>query len=45
MDLGCEVLENENMSKHTSFLIGGPADIFIEVSNKEALKKIISIAQ
>ena len=45
MDLGCKVLENEDMSKHTSFLIGGPADIFIEVSNKEALKKIINITQ
>lgn len=34
----------EPMCKHTSFKIGGPADIFIYVNTEEELKKIIDIA-
>lgn len=36
---------NEPMSKHTSFKIGGPADIFIKVDNIEELKYILEIAK
>lgn len=34
---------NEPMSQHTSFRIGGPADIFIEVGDEEELRKIVSL--
>ena len=35
---------NEPMSKHTSFKIGGPADIYVRANNLEELKYIIEIA-
>lgn len=38
--LGADVLENEPMSRHTTFKIGGPADIFITLKNTETLLKI-----
>ncbi len=34
------VLFNESMSSHTSFRIGGPADVFVTPQNLEELKKI-----
>ena len=37
------VLKNEPMSKHTSFKIGGPADLFVIVNNSTELKKILTI--
>lgn len=36
---------NENMSKHTSIKIGGPADIFIKVKTIEELKHILEISK
>lgn len=39
------VFVNEPMSKHTSFKIGGVADIFAKVKNIKELKHIIKIAQ
>jgi len=36
---------NENMSKHTSIKIGGPADIFIKVKTVEELKYILGLAK
>ena len=36
---------NEPMSKHTSFKIGGPAEIFIKIQNIEELKKIIELSK
>lgn len=39
--LNCEVYENEPMNKHTSFLIGGTADVFIVVKNTHALEEIL----
>ena len=39
------VLINEPMSKHTSFKIGGPADIFIVVNDLEELKHVLKIAK
>lgn len=46
----CETLNiehkvNENMSKHTSFKIGGCADIYICPHSKEELKEIILLAK
>ena len=36
-----DILLNEPMSKHTSFHIGGNADIFINVTNIETLKYVL----
>lgn len=41
--LDCTVLRNEPMSNHTSFKIGGPADLFIEVDTEQSLLEIINI--
>jgi len=35
----------EPMSKHTSFKVGGPADIFVKVKTVEELKYVIQIAK
>lgn len=39
------IFQNEPMSKHTTFKIGGPADLYIKVKTIEELKLIISIAK
>ena len=39
------VFLNEPMSKHTTFRIGGPADLFIKVQNLEELEHIIKICK
>lgn len=39
------VLLNEPMSKHTSFKIGGTADIFVVVNNLEELIYVINVAK
>ena len=36
-------LVDEPMSKHTSFRIGGPADLFAEVSNETELKAVLAL--
>lgn len=41
---GCLVLKDEPMSRHTTFQIGGPADLFIAVKDIIALKDIIRTA-
>ncbi len=38
-----KVLKNEMMSKHTSFKVGGPVDLFITVETIEQLKDTIKI--
>ena len=40
-----KIYKNELMSKHTSFKIGGPAEYFILIDNKEQLKNIIKFAK
>ena len=35
---------NEPMKKHTSFKIGGPADVFAKINTIEELKELLSIA-
>lgn len=40
-----DVLIDEPMSLHTSFRIGGPADVFCEVHSIDALKSIIDICR
>lgn len=39
------ILLDEPMSKHTSFRIGGPADIFIRAKSKEEMKIILQFAK
>lgn len=41
--LSCTVLLNESIKKHTSFKIGGNADVFIYVNNIESLKIILGL--
>lgn len=40
--LGCVCREKEPMSLHTSFNIGGPADLFIEIVSKETLSSLVT---
>lgn len=42
---GCEVRADEPMKNHTSFKIGGTADLFVTVSNKEQLDFVIRFAR
>ena len=37
------IFKNEPMKKHTSFKVGGPADLFITVETTEQLKDTIKI--
>ena len=34
-----EILENEPLYKHTTFKVGGPARMFVNVKDVESLKK------
>ena len=36
---------NEPMSRHTSFKTGGPCDLFVEVTDKDELQTLITIAK
>ena len=40
-ELGCQVLVNEPLAKHTTFKIGGPADLFIKIFSINSLKVIL----
>ena len=40
-----QILENEFMSKHTSFKVGGPARYFVKASSIESLKNALSFAR
>ena len=39
------ILYNEDMKKHTTFKIGGPAECFIKIKTKEELKEILKFAK
>ena len=41
--LGFECFENELMTCHTTFNIGGPADLFVEVSDVNKLPEILKV--
>ncbi len=43
--IGCELLINEPMSRHTTFKIGGNADFFIKADTAEQLKKILNVCK
>lgn len=36
-----KILYNERMSKHTTFKVGGPAEVFIKIDNIDDLKEIL----
>jgi UDP-N-acetylmuramate dehydrogenase len=38
-----QILTDENMSAHTTFRIGGAADVFIEINNESELKNVLQI--
>lgn len=40
-----KVLLNEPMSKHTSFKVGGNADVFVKVNNVQDLQYIINLVK
>ena len=39
---GCNYTENESMSEHTTFRIGGPADLFVVPTTVEGLSAVVS---
>ena len=43
-NVGCEVCRDEPMSRHTTFKIGGPVDLFIQVNSWEAIQKLYQSA-
>lgn len=43
-EAGCRVLRNEPMSLHTTFKIGGPAELFLTVFDREAVQKVYRAA-
>lgn len=40
-----QIYLNESMKKHTTFKIGGPADIFVKVKTIQELKHVINVAK
>ena len=38
-----QILVNENMSAHTTFRVGGGADIFVEINQEDALEKVLGV--
>ena len=45
LPFGCKILQNEPLSGHSSFKIGGAADFFIEIPNEAALMEFLKIAR
>ena len=43
--LGAFCIQNEPMSKHTSFSVGGPADLFITAENAGIMTKLLPLAE
>lgn len=41
---GCEVRRQEFMNKHTTFKIGGPAELFLIVHSEKALQRVMAFA-
>lgn len=42
---GCDVLRDEPMSRHTTFRIGGPADLFLTVNDRAGLRNLCQQAE
>ena len=45
ISLHCDVRNQESMRKHTTFKIGGPADLFIVVNDVQALQSVYTAAK
>jgi len=43
--LGDQVFLNEPMSKHTSFRVGGPAQVLVKPSNREEIRMVLAVCQ
>ncbi len=43
--IGCDVIADEPMKNHTSFKIGGNADLFVTVNNKKQLSDVLALAE
>ena len=43
-ELKIEYVKNEPMNRHTTFKIGGNADVFVKVKNEDELRLILSLA-
>lgn len=43
--LGLEVSQNKSLANYTSWKVGGPAEYFVEVANKQQLSQAIKCAQ
>ena len=39
------VTEQESMNKHTSFAIGGPADVFVQPATREEIRSAVYCAK
>ena len=44
-EMGCDYLENEPMRLHTTFKIGGPADVFAQPETEEQLCRTIALCK
>lgn len=42
---GIKFLEHEDLSKHTSFKIGGPAEFFVKPKNKEQVSSVVDYCE
>ena len=38
-----QILADENMSAHTTFRVGGGADIFVEINRASELEKVLAV--
>ncbi|MBQ3817541.1 MAG: UDP-N-acetylmuramate dehydrogenase [Clostridia bacterium] len=44
-EIGVNFCENEPMKKHTSFKIGGDADLFLYIKNADELKEVLALSK
>jgi UDP-N-acetylmuramate dehydrogenase len=44
-EIGDGLLVNEPLSAHTSYRIGGPADLFVTVESQDELRRIVALAR
>lgn len=44
-ELTIEYIKNEPMSRHTTFKIGGNADVLVKIKSNEQLKQVLSLAK
>ncbi len=37
------IIKNEDMSRHTTFRVGGPADYFVKIDNSGSLNEVLTL--